>query len=552
MSPLSRIARLKRQRDPEEGQVIVLAALVSLVLVLVVMLTFAIGHRTREKIKLQALADSGAYSLAVAEARAFNYFAFSNRAIIGHYVSILSISSHQSYITWYEQLLTDTAETYSGNPMQAMLKAACICSKLPCSPLTPCGCICKPCSTACDAADKASRIGDLFENFVPGGANWLHMTWHLNKTWDAMLHGGATAHYGVVTAIRAQQLAVQTSLLTQMMGNQGIARSIAQTVDRKIQAPPALSALNIAAYERAVTAQTVRPDDYHEIHNGTRIPTWLTQRGFRPGGYGGLLQATASLTAIPDIAFSTVQNSGSSKTLELDPIGAQGLSTSVHMGGHFAIGFGGKLGAAAEDHGRVTSIYVPLACPCSAIGSISQRPVGVWTEPAGGHGHGTHYFHEGMPEMEPPPSHAMGVCAGLQCGIYQGYMRYKLATQLRDPLWNSPRTFAALVRRHDERQPWDFDFRATLPGPVSFTTVRSRGDAATAGSMAAMASGLVYYHRPTGWGDDWKEPPSLWNPFWRAKLHPLPRTESLSVLTTSHPSSARALQTLTDIDALNY
>jgi hypothetical protein len=40
--------------------------------------------------------------------------------------------------------------------------------------------------------------------------------------------------------------------------------------------------------------------------------------------------------------------------------------------------------------------------------------------------------------------------------------------------------------------------------------------------MAAIAGGLVYYHKPNGGeSDGWREPPSLWNPFWRAKLHPV-------------------------------
>jgi hypothetical protein len=50
--------------------------------------------------------------------------------------------------------------------------------------------------------------------------------------------------------------------------------------------------------------------------------------------------------------------------------------------------------------------------------------------------------------------------------------------------------------------------------------------------MAAIAGGLVYYHKPNkqpgggGNSDGWKEPPSVWNPYWRAKLHPLRRSDA--------------------------
>ena len=39
----------------------------------------------------------------------------------------------------------------------------------------------------------------------------------------------------------------------------------------------------------------------------------------------------------------------------------------------------------------------------------------------------------------------------------------------------------------------------------------------------------------------WQEPPNLWNPFWRAKLHPLKRQH---VLAAGHAPTAAALGAL--------
>ena len=83
-----------------------------LVVTVSVFLTFAIGARVRRKIQLQAVADTTAFSLAVAEARAFNFYAWSNRAIVAHNVSILSVHAHTTYFSFYEDALAATANNY--------------------------------------------------------------------------------------------------------------------------------------------------------------------------------------------------------------------------------------------------------------------------------------------------------------------------------------------------------------------------------------------------------------------------------------------------------
>src|SRR5690606_13300706 len=157
---------------------------------------------------------------------------------------------------------------------------------------------------------------------------------------------------------------------------------------------------------------------------------------------------------------------------------ATALSNALHRGGHDAEGFGaGSLGAGAEDHGRVTSIYEPTAClACIGVGSRSQNRIGVWSDPREQHDDGTHWFHNGQGVREQNPLHDLGGCGPRGCGIYQGYMRYRVVQEQTDPTWNQPRTYAVVSKRMDQRQPWDFDFRLTLPRPVTFTTTQSAGD----------------------------------------------------------------------------
>ena len=85
-------SKLKGQR----GQVMPLAAVSVLVLALMVFLNMNILRSVHERIRLQNYADSRAFSMAVQEARTFNFFAYSNRAIAGAYVALGTLHAWES------------------------------------------------------------------------------------------------------------------------------------------------------------------------------------------------------------------------------------------------------------------------------------------------------------------------------------------------------------------------------------------------------------------------------------------------------------------------
>ena len=155
------MASRARGQEGQRGQSLVVTALLVLVLALVVLLSFSIGVRTREKVKVQALADSGAYSLAVAEARAFNFYALSNRAIVAHYVSMLSVASHQSYLTFYGDLLAAVA--FNHDKLAADLQAQCAE-----------GCACS--ARACQDARSAQAVAKLYREELWDGADGRRST----------------------------------------------------------------------------------------------------------------------------------------------------------------------------------------------------------------------------------------------------------------------------------------------------------------------------------------------------------------------------------------
>ncbi|AKU93311.1 pilus assembly protein TadG-related protein [Vulgatibacter incomptus] len=92
------LARIRRLSREEDGQALVLAALLLFAIAVAVLGTANLGHAVHERIQLQNAADNAAYSLAAHEARAFNFYAYTNRAQISQYVTIMQLLSVDSMV----------------------------------------------------------------------------------------------------------------------------------------------------------------------------------------------------------------------------------------------------------------------------------------------------------------------------------------------------------------------------------------------------------------------------------------------------------------------
>jgi hypothetical protein len=98
---------LRQSFKRQEGQALVVAALLVLVMSLAVITTVNIGHTIHERVRLQNTADAAAYSMAAMEARAFNFYAYANRTQVSHYVSAMMWQSLLSLIYFAEAFATD-------------------------------------------------------------------------------------------------------------------------------------------------------------------------------------------------------------------------------------------------------------------------------------------------------------------------------------------------------------------------------------------------------------------------------------------------------------
>jgi hypothetical protein len=88
---------LQRLRRDEEGQTLVLAAVFGLILCLCVLGTVNVGRAVYDKVQLQTAADNAAYSQAAVAARVMNFTAYTNRAMVVHYASIMAMSAYLTY-----------------------------------------------------------------------------------------------------------------------------------------------------------------------------------------------------------------------------------------------------------------------------------------------------------------------------------------------------------------------------------------------------------------------------------------------------------------------
>ncbi|WP_164020969.1 hypothetical protein [Pyxidicoccus trucidator] len=664
---------LRRSRAAR-GQSLVLAVLLMLVVVVTAFLTFSIGARTRRKIQLQAVADSTAYSLAVAEARAFNFYAWSNRALVAHHVSILSVHAHQSYFSFYEDMLAATGDNFDkmAEPYR------------------------RPCRggnrRACETQQRLERIRDiyLYSYFDPAdefsvpwyctyvngmescrvdadcqsgetcedmsvhrkrGAIWFHKEWHKKDSSNSCFHllEGSRNHFKKVEYVRSRQLMVEAQLKMMMTGQEqdawlvdpndedellkvntgmnedprdgfmyqrprpqaSLAEAMARLTGPEYEALPSAGRVSRDYYKRAVDngMELRRHRDYDEVLAATRFPNFITQRdrtsddlelpadpnwvqlsraARRAGRNHGTpyTEVTTAGTARMVKIASQAEDPGSRNlsnpgvnpawpgnyNSNVRPWGGRTLADAAHGGRHAdAYGPGESDGAVAEDHGVVRSTYT-----LNRGGRLTHTTVlrpgrnGIWADPhdydadrTGAPAHSHHLFHGDLMRVN-GHGQGLGSCEGPGCdqemnrGLYRGHMRYRLARE--NTLWNMPRTLTLITRPSGEtqRMPWDFDFQAQLPGPVRFTTLNSAGDVASDGRMAAMAGGLVYFHKPRlqarGREDEeYAEPPNLWNPFWRAKLHPLMHADAITATAGgAHDATHHVLTDLYRWNAVNY
>src|SRR3954451_25310281 len=113
---------LRQSFKRQEGQAMVLACLLVLVLAIGVITTVNLGHAVHERLRLQNTAAAAAYSMAAMEARAFNFYAFANRTQVSHYLAAMVWQSIASVLYFLEAWVTDLYGFFLTLPLTQCVK----------------------------------------------------------------------------------------------------------------------------------------------------------------------------------------------------------------------------------------------------------------------------------------------------------------------------------------------------------------------------------------------------------------------------------------------
>jgi hypothetical protein len=498
-------------RRSARGQALVLASLSLLLLALMVALSFNLSHALRQKTRLQQHSDAMAYSMAIIQARTLNYFASSNRAIAATFVAMNSVHGYMSAASVTSEMM-HSAKTnfYIIAGIEALLCAPC--------PWT--GSACQHCPHVIQAirvARKFRREAQKYERKI------RNVESDFNKAVQAL-------DFMIDTIHASQKLVFADTVRVLTDG-----RSFGLDQLRTINAPEAsnlvaaVGGLNAAEFSCAIdgmpcmlpgkpsnSSNRVRGLVMTEVANAAR-PEWAANRGY-PSYLNPQFLADLMFNIQGEGFTIVTSHNGTSKT------GHQRNDSMLHGG--FSASNDGRM-SGAHDHGGTFSQWkhgIGASGYSAEIYSDDRRG---FHQPRRGHS-GSHAEYEGSSSQDLLSCTMQGNC----------FMKFRADSDPnRD--FGQPRAYSYLTMRmradNVSEAPWQLNDSATVRfrhGAMGEGTVEL-----AANEGAALSKALVYYHRL----GNWREQPNMFNPFWRAKLHPFTTTEAAMVLGAAGHTDAAQL-----------
>jgi len=515
------LVAIRRLAREEDGQALVLGALLMLVVALAVLSISSLGRIIHEEIRLQNAADNTAYTLAAQQARAFNFYAYANRAQIAHYVTILQLLSANAIALGLVSGL---------GTLSALLKtAASACAgakRLVCGSIPVVG----------SALAALSAVAEGLEKVVRAAAR-------------ALLEVGRWAgHVGVPLLVAANLFlfAAQAAMLSTTL-----ARLREKEVLRVARGTAPGARLAFAEATFAANARRFLAAHLEEAMTlwgtGDAVAAGLPdgsagRRNWARRGMSELVHASRQGAMVYDRSFP-----GSDPGIG----GLPGVSSLRRLFGLFS-------GTRFRGHTRLHSTAEPGANVASArryYEQMEEPGYGTARYPAG-NSVGANFYLD-IPSLPDRIAHPLGVGrkelgsvtstagGGFSCtwdpdrphdripfGMFDGYIpRFRCDLGGGDhPWWGiGPFMHFDATGRGCDTPESDFcqpDVWVALAGGADEASIeREAAILRAAGSpdpfpeegRIAVARALAYYHRPGAW----REPPNFFNPHWRAKLAPV-------------------------------
>lgn len=530
-------ARAKKTLKLSRGQSLVLMGLNMLLLTLLVCMTLSFGQKAKEKMELQMMADQAAYSTSVATARAFNELAIMNRTIVADNVVQIGVDASISFTTLVfgilDWLLIDYFIELAANQVPQ-------CDP----PWVWCGCF--------------GIFGVIFGRILP---IWMR-GWAVYGMFAGLDMAAASQANTAATNALLQwgmQGLVMAQLYTQRLTSQKTAQNavnVASAGQPDISVPGGgagitMDEVGIIPFTGAINLTNLILSDQHAVAAamGSRTHPWTAGRlnldGFSFSGAGSVLSTFFNTVASGDLTF--IMSDGTSYY----------SFGKVH--GNWLLAPAASTWAVSDDHLIFIETYSGVGCSGIPLPGISV---------AGVEGNDTFGVHMGsgfgmimgFPDevlwfaipwwpwfWDDAGIHQVPSFCLLNCpSAWSNFVDYDDRKLLPNfggigggwqDNWGQPKTPVTVQRNYAARpgrlDPWDMAFHLNWGGRstdlnmkenygasgnngIYLNPITSRcGGNCDISKQTALATGITYYHRG---GGHFKEPPNLFNPWWKAGL----------------------------------
>jgi hypothetical protein len=471
---------MTRPTASARGQVLPLACIVFLTCALMMMASFSLANAVHERTRIQAAADAHAFTVATLEARGFNTMAFMNRAIAGAIVAEMGIHA-------WRALARHNVNMYQAGMIGFFVVAATEFAQCPKFQLQH-----------CVHGFQALKIAFQYMKEYNSKKSELEGK-------DQQWKDAVKAYSELIKKINEDQKKILDSVKREI----GMASMTLQDMLQKT-APKASINFMVHDYNKKGFACALEGSNFDDECES-------------PGSWKsvGTVKSASDRTKIMEsaaMAARTTWESGSFLERSASESGYRGSSP---------IGipvYNPQKMMDIQDEG--TYMFMGLSNKSSVsnnrISASSGMGIGFvqWKD-----GFGPLFVMSGSPpstssEYEGVPCDGSGGC----------FINFRLATQGGETDYGQPATYGVITQdlrkmRARSEQPWEIDGSGSVKmpnGDGTFTYVPK-------GQGFGVAKGKAYFHQL----DNWAAPPNLFDPFWRAKLHPFVRDELKEILQKS-------------------
>ncbi len=536
--------KLRSLARARRGQTMVLGVLGVLMVAITMIMTLNVGQALHEKIRVQQLADAAAFSNANQVARAFNFFAYTNRANVG---ALVAASSMHAYMG----MSTAVPELFFAGQMNFLIMAG--------IEFAVCMTCCWPyCFSMCQHCIHAFKN---LRSAMKHGKQGRKLRDKVKDDVDPAFIRAITAVDYHMKYIALSQTLTYGKVVLQLMQDSLIKKIKEAGRDGAQFAPKATNNLGmtkmvnamkfIGAVHTPMVDEPIRRYLAAEIANASRWSKMVSSRNLvEPFIF--FVHPTQLLSQLlqecpqPSNGMSLpVMYKGESRVIASPGSPKQQISRNQH-------GPSEAEGAGAVEDGLVFSTAIQM-CIFSAgmVFPLSTIEIGSGKD---GAQHKPRKYCTGVDD------HKNMKC--LKENVPSCFMTYKGEEdfdQSQPHMYSLVGQDLRLLNNTDEKGPWKITDKGTIsvdlggsvgnlavhlsdtPGErIGGQTVNGFTGAETTidrdGGLA-MSKAIAYYHFPP----DWKEEPNLFAPHWKAKLQPMRTMEAMQTLLLANKNAYQAM-----------